>query len=215
MHVTLIKKRGEGPVLFHGDMERDEAAKSGLKCIPYSKYDYDALLKKADNSMLLANALRCELMFRDLGITSGQVGVYGTYDLSATFGILTHLQNLLPDIEFIGESSSDSVIVRAMETKDESEVARIRRMGEITTSVVGMVRDYLIACDVRNDEVLLKDDGSPLTVGDVGIRVQLLLRSLSEEDVQSGGFTAEEMELYLFYLKRVVERNEKMLAKGR
>ena len=38
-HATLIKKRGEEAVLFFGDMERDEAAKSGLKLIPYSKYD--------------------------------------------------------------------------------------------------------------------------------------------------------------------------------
>src|SRR5215510_4455848 len=63
-HATLIKKRGEAPVLFHGDMERDEAAKSGLKCISYSTYDYEALRRKAQDD-LLANAMRCELMFRD------------------------------------------------------------------------------------------------------------------------------------------------------
>ncbi|WP_432363581.1 lipoate--protein ligase family protein [Sporosarcina sp. UB5] len=56
--------------------------------------------------------------------------------------------------------------------------------------------------------------GEPLTVSDVGIRVQLLLRALSEGDVQMGSFTPEEIELYSFYLNRVVERNEKMLARG-
>lgn len=55
--------------------------------------------------------------------------------------------------------------------------------------------------------------GMPLTVSDVGIRIQLLLRALSKEDVQMGGLTPEEMELYLFYLNRVVERNQKMLAR--
>ena len=173
MHATLIKKRGEEAVLFHGDMERDEVGKTGLKCIPYSKYDYDALLEKADKKVLLANALRCEMMFRELGLTSGCVGVYGTYDLSATFGILTHLQKFLPDIEFVGESTGDSVVVRAMETKDESEVARIRRMGKITTEVVSMTQDFLTSCNVRDDEVLLKADGSPLTVGDVHARIRL------------------------------------------
>lgn len=173
MHATLIKKRGEGAVLFHGDMERDEAARSGLKCVPYSKYDYEALLNEANKNVLVATAMRCELMFRDLGLTVGRVGVYGTYDLSATFGLLTHLQKLLPEIEFVGESSSDSVIVRAMETKDASEVARICRVGEITTAVVGMVRDYLTSCDVREDEVLLKEDGSPMTVGDVHSKIRL------------------------------------------
>ena len=51
---TLIKKRGEQATLFFGDMERDEAAKSGLKLIPYSTYDYDALYKKADKDRTYA-----------------------------------------------------------------------------------------------------------------------------------------------------------------
>jgi Xaa-Pro aminopeptidase len=173
MHAVLIKKRGEEAVLFHGDMERDEAAKSGLKCISLSKYDYDTLFEKAGKDVLLTNAMRCELMFRELGLTSGRVGVYGTYDLSWSFGVLTHLQKLLPHIEFVGESSANSLIVRAMETKDESEVNRIRAMGKITTEVVAQVRDYLTSREVREDEVLLKEDGSPLTVGDVHAKIRL------------------------------------------
>ena len=167
MHATLIKKRGEEPVLFHGDMERDEAAKSGLKCIPYSRYDLEELKGKANKDVLLANAMRTELMFKELDLTSGRVGVYGTYDLSMIFGILSHLQKLMPEIEFIGEPTGDTVFLRAMETKDETEVARIRTMGKVTTEVVAQVRDFLTACDVRDDEVLLKADGIPLTVGDV------------------------------------------------
>jgi Xaa-Pro aminopeptidase len=172
-HATLIKKRGEEAVFFFGDMERDEAAKSGLKLTPYSKYDYDALLKKADKDFLLAAAMRTELMLKDLGITSGRVGVYGTYDLSVVFGQLSHLQKLAPDIEFVGEAREESIFMRAMETKDEAEVARIRKMGKVTTDVVGKVADFLCSCDVRDDEVLLKEDGSPLTVGDVHSKIRL------------------------------------------
>ncbi|ARF14805.1 lipoate--protein ligase family protein [Sporosarcina ureae] len=50
-----------------------------------------------------------------------------------------------------------------------------------------------------------------LTVNEVVIRLQVLLRSLTE-DVRHGGLTDEEMELYGFYLKRVFERNQKMLS---
>jgi len=39
--------------------------------------------------------------------------------------------------------------------------------------VVGLVREYLTSCDVREDEVLLKEDGTPLTVGDVHSRIRL------------------------------------------
>lgn len=172
-HAVLIKKRGEEAVLFHGDMERDEAAKSGLKCVPYSKYDFDELLKQANKDDGLAAAMRMEMMLKDVGVDSGRVGVYGTYDVGATFGLLTATQKLIPEIEFVGERRDNSIFMRAMETKDEGEVGRIRSMGRITTEVVGLVRDYLTSREVRADEVLLKEDGTPLTVGDVHTRIRL------------------------------------------
>ena len=49
-----------------------------------------------------------------------------------------------------------------------------------------------------------------LTVSDVNIRVQTLLRSLAG-NVATGGFHEDEMDMYTFYLNRVVERNKKML----
>ncbi|MBE1555762.1 lipoate--protein ligase family protein [Sporosarcina limicola] len=52
----------------------------------------------------------------------------------------------------------------------------------------------------------------PIIVSDVVIRAQLLLRSLADNIVM-GGLNPEEMELYMFYLNRVVERNKKMLAR--
>ena len=54
--------------------------------------------------------------------------------------------------------------------------------------------------------------GTSLTVNDVVIRLQILLRELADEVVM-GGFKPEEMELYTFYLNRVVERNKKMLIR--
>jgi Xaa-Pro aminopeptidase len=172
-HATVIKKRGEEPVYFYNDMERDEAAKSGLKLIPYTKYDYNELLKKADGNQLLASAMRYQQMFEDVGVSQGRVGVYGHYDISNIFGTLTHLQKLMPAIEFVGEARDESIFLRAMETKDESEVERIRKMGKVTVAVVEKVKEYLTSCDVRDDEVLLKEDGTPLTVGDVHSKIRL------------------------------------------
>ncbi|MBK9604512.1 MAG: aminopeptidase P family protein [Anaerolineales bacterium] len=172
-HATLIKKRGSDATLFFGDMERDEAAKSGLKLIPYSTYDFEEIFKKANRNSLLAGAMRLELMLKDVGVESGRVGVYGTYDIGPIFGLLTQLQKLMPNLEFVGEPREDSIFMRAMETKDESDVARIRKMGKVTTSVVGRVADFLTSCEVRDDEVLLNEDGSALTVGDVHSRIRL------------------------------------------
>src|SRR5512136_1982096 len=61
-NATLVKKRGEPAVLFHQDMERDEAAKSGLKCISYSSYPYEELLKEAGGDPSLASGLRFQHM---------------------------------------------------------------------------------------------------------------------------------------------------------
>ncbi|WP_432353989.1 lipoate--protein ligase family protein [Sporosarcina sp. A2] len=51
----------------------------------------------------------------------------------------------------------------------------------------------------------------PLSVQDVNLRIQHQLNLLAE-NVQSGGFRADEMELYTYYLNRVVERNAKMIS---
>lgn len=181
-HAALIKKRGQAPVLFCNDMEREEAAKSGLEIICFSKYPHNELLQEANGSPILMNALRLRRMFADLGITGGRIGVYGQYDLSSVIGSLNHLQRLMPDLEVVGESREDSIFMYAMEIKDQAEVDRIRKMGRITTAVVGRVADYLTGCNVRSDEVLLKEDGSPLTVGDVKSLINLWLAELGAEN---------------------------------
>jgi Xaa-Pro aminopeptidase len=71
-----------------------------------------------------------------------------------------------------------------METKDDVEVARIRQMGAVTTTVVKMVQDYLTSREVRDDEVLLKEDGYPLTIGDVKSKIALWLAERGAVDVE-------------------------------
>lgn len=185
---TLIKKRGVEAVLFCNDMERDEAAKSGLKVIPYSTYNYEALLKEAQGNPALAAAIRYKRMFTDQG-AHGRVGIYGNTDLGSAFVIFTHLQKLMPELELVGETRDDSLFMKAMETKDETEVARIRKMGRITTQVVGRVADYLTGCEVQEeDEVLLKEDSTPLTVSDVKSKINLWLAELGAENPEGAIF---------------------------
>ena len=179
---TLIKKRGEEAVLFHQDMERGEAAKSGLKCISYSTYPYDDLLKQAKNDPALAAALRHQRMFTDMGLKRGRVGLYGFSDVGSALAVIDHVRRLIPDLELVGETRDDSVFMKAMETKDEAEVARVRRMGKVTTQVVGRVAEYLTSREVREDEVLLKEDGSPLTIADVKAKINLWLAELGAEN---------------------------------
>ena len=180
----LIKKVGKAPVLFHNDMERDEAARSGLKTASYEEFPFNGFLEQADGDTLTATALRYKKILSEYGLSGGRIAVYGKVDLSEKFGLLMKLMTLMPELEFIGEYRTESLIQRAMETKDDVEVARIRQMGAVTTTVVAMVQDYLTSCQVREDEVLLQDDGTPLTIGDVKAKIALWLAERGASDVE-------------------------------
>src|SRR6266542_5216947 len=162
----LIKKVGKEPVLFYNDMARDEAAKSGLKTVSFSEFPTSDFLEQADRDGQLAFALRFKHLLSEYGLSGGRIALFGKNEFSQLFGLMMNLVKLMPEVEFIGESG-DSPLLRAMVTKDDVEVARIRQMGAVTTTVVKMVQDYLTSCQVREDEVLLKEDGNPLTIGDV------------------------------------------------
>jgi Xaa-Pro aminopeptidase len=180
----LIKKVGKEPVLFHNNMERDEAAKSGLKTVSYEEFPLRDFLDQANEDLLIAYSLRNQRILSEYGLSGGRIAVYGKTDISEKFGVLMNLMKLMPEAEFIGEYGTDSVIQRAMETKDDVEVARIRQMGAVTTTVVKMVQDYLTSRKVREDEVLLKEDGYPLTIGDVKGKIALWLAERGAVDVE-------------------------------
>ncbi len=173
-NATLIKKRGEKAVLYCNDMERDEAARSGLEVRLYSEYPWQALTQEAGGDGTLALALRLQRMFRTLNV-QGRIGLYGHTNISALPALLTHFKNLEAGIQFVGEMPETSLFYQAMQTKSEQEVARIREMGKRTTEVVRLVAEYLTSRTVRADEVLQREDGAPLTIGDVKRKINLWL----------------------------------------
>jgi Xaa-Pro aminopeptidase len=180
----LIKKVGKEPVLFYNDMERDEAAKSSLKTVSFSEFPIKDFQEQAGGDSQLAGALQLKKILSEYGLSGGRVAVYGKVELSHEFGALMKISKLMPELEFVGESRIDSTLLRAMETKDDVEVARIRQMGAVTTTVVKLVHDYLTSCEVRDDEVLLKEDGHPLTIGDVKGKISLWLAERGAIDVK-------------------------------
>jgi Xaa-Pro aminopeptidase len=83
-------------------------------------------------------------------------------------------------MELIGETGS-SVFLEAMATKDDAEVERIRRMGVITTQVIGEVADFLSGHHAHKD-TLVKANGDPLTIGEVKRRIDLWLAERGAEN---------------------------------
>lgn len=169
---ALIKKPGRQAVIYCNAMEREEAAKSGLEVVPLSIGGVDTLL---ENPGVILEAQ---------SLTSGKLGVYGTLDIGDLLSLTAKIRQAFPDLDILSEPKDNSLFLRAMETKDEDEVQHVRRTGHITTEVVGMVQRLLTTSEVRGDEVLLKDDGQPLTVGDVKARISLWLSERGAVEVE-------------------------------
>ena len=171
-HAALFKKQGQAPVLYCNAMERAEAAKSGLTVKPVRTGVVEILAKQPRE------------IFEEQGLVSGRVALYGMVDAGDLVSMVDAIRSVFPELEVVGEPQEDSIFLRAMETKDANEVAHIRHMGKITVEVVGMAAKYLTESPVRDDEVLLKEDGSPLTIADVKGKISLWLAERGAIDVE-------------------------------
>jgi Xaa-Pro aminopeptidase len=181
-NADLVKKRGEPPILFYNAMERDEAAKTGLVTKNLGDYRFNDLLKESGGNFLEATVLRYQKMFEDLELTSGKVALYGRIDLGPGYAIFSKLKEALPDLVFIGEFN-DSLLLEAMATKAEHEVERIRKMGALTTSVVGKTAEFLASHQIKGD-TLVKKDGQPLTIGEVKNNINIWLAERGADNPQ-------------------------------
>ncbi len=168
-----IKKRGQPAVLFNAPMERDEAARTGLALRSYADYPYPAYPMQANSERVTAIAMQYRQMLIDVGISSGCLALYGVTDLGQAVSVFSKLRELMPGLTFATERGEDLLgLVRL--TKDAAEVERIRRAGGATVGVVAKTADFLTRHAVR-ENVLVKPDGSPLTIGDVKSRIALWL----------------------------------------
>lgn len=161
---VVIKKRGEAPVIFANSMERDEAAKSGLRVVNQNQFSLPKLLDEEKGNRLRARARLMGLMLDELGV-KGRVSVYGREEQGAAFALWSELMAIRPDLQIVGEYNN-TIMDRAWYTKDADEVVRIRAVAEKTMTVVENTWNFLANRQTK-DGALLKDDGSPLTVGDV------------------------------------------------
>lgn len=172
-HGVLVLKRGEEPVLFANPMERDEAAGTGLATRNLNDYNYSKLYEESGKDALLATARMYQMLLKDMGVDSGRVAVYGQGDAGEHHALITALEELLPQVDFVGEFR-DSVLLAARATKDEQEIAQMRSVGQRTVEVVGRLADYLGSQQAR-DGLLVDSDGQPITVGHVKKKINLWL----------------------------------------
>jgi Xaa-Pro aminopeptidase len=179
-HAIVIKKRGEEPVLLCGTMEREEAAASGLKTVDTSKYNILEMIKESGGDRLAASVKYYQTIFEEFGV-KGRVAFYGQGDVGRNWEFLKALDEGLSDVTVIGEFIDD-IFITARMTKGPEEIDRIREVGRKTCEVVGHIADFMKSHKVDGGK-LMKDDGSPLTIGDCKAEIKMALarRKIIEE----------------------------------
>ena len=171
LQADLFKKKGENALLFHSSMERDEAALSGLKTISYSEYLSRKDFLDAKGKTLEKQILFYSLIFEDLDLINARIGVSGKVDIGKFYGILRGLEIKYPGVRFLSLPNLD-VIQKARFTKDDSEINRIRHLGVMTTEISSLLTRFLASHSVRDNQ-LVREDGHPLTIGEVKKQIYL------------------------------------------
>lgn len=174
----VVKKRGEPPVFLHVAIERDEAAKSGMRLVNLGQYNFTAIVREKGN-MLDARVELYRRIFADLGVR-GDVGFYGASDQGQAYVFLQALQAALPDVRVRGEVER-GLFETARETKDAAEVAQMRETARLTCEVMAETVEFMRGHRVQ-DETLVTADGVPLTVGAVKQHIHRLLAERRMED---------------------------------
>lgn len=175
----VIKPVNRPPVLCHSPIERDEAAKSGLETINMGKYNRVEMQEKA-GSVLGGQVLFFQQLFDELGV-SGNIAFYGEQDQGKTFLLLNELQKI-PGITVMGEYDW-TIFDKAQMTKDAAEIERMSDVGRRTSEVMQSAVDFIKQHRVKNNQ-MVKEDNSPLTIGDVKrhVTVKLLENGLEDRE---------------------------------
>ena len=184
---VYIQRQSGETTLIASDLEREVAEETGNPVRLWSEWDIGHYMKAHEGDKLAAAIAQWSDLLRDLNI-AGRVGFYGqgtgarvlVGDTGAGYVFLNALTAANPHIEIVGELAPN-LFSLARETKDAAELATMRRVGVLTGEVIANVIAFIQAHRIR-DDVVIKTNGNPLTIGDVKahISMELARRNLDE-----------------------------------
>ncbi|HVU11090.1 MAG TPA: Xaa-Pro peptidase family protein [Phototrophicaceae bacterium] len=177
----VLKQRGSDPILVVNPMEIEEGAKSGLQTYSFNEFDWGALLKSLDGDIPKATVVFWKRMLQKIGLESGKVGVYGAGTINQYVDLVRMVGEQYPGYQLVGEMGM-TLFDEAYVTKDADEINRIKSVAERTSAVLQATWDF-IGEHQSEGEIVVKGDGSPLTIGDVKrfVRRELLDRDLEDD----------------------------------
>jgi len=162
-HLTtgvVVWRRGGRPHLVHGPMERDGAASTGFERSTYGDRGYRKIVEE-EGAGGAAYARFLDEILRDLGV-SGRLLVDGTGPVGRFYHILRRLRERRPDLELMEDGDPD-LFLQARLTKDEAELAEVRKVGAVCANAYARVREVIAGG--RLDGKRLRDAEGWVTVG--------------------------------------------------
>jgi Xaa-Pro aminopeptidase len=166
----LVQVQGKDPLLVCVEMERANAASTGLRFALYNQLGYLELLRAAQGNATVAF---CQLVGRVLqaeGLSNGRVGWYGNIPVQTALQRLHVWQSELPQYT-VGRDRKPTVLECAMQTKSAAEVTRLRALANRALQVISQVYDFLATQTAQNN-VLCTNTGAPLTIGDIHTKIE-------------------------------------------
>jgi len=175
----LIKTLGEPPVLIANSMEREEAAKSGLKIATETDFGLMDIFRSA-KTPLEAGVASYMKIFETMDI-AGTVAFYGTGDIPYSHALLGEIEQ--KGTVKVRAEAFDSLLSEARMTKDNEEIDRIDSVSRRAQEVMGAVRDFLGSCNDGGGKVV-DADGREVTIGRV--------RTMIQEETEARGMVLED-----------------------
>jgi Xaa-Pro aminopeptidase len=170
---VYLKRRSHDPTLIVSNIDVGSARKGRVHNIrTYSDYGREKISKRYETDE--ATARFYEKIIRDTGM-EGPTVIDGRNDVSSALLLVDALRKR--GVKIVGEKSP-TILEVARETKDRSEIERLRNMGKKTARVVDRTRRFLKGARVRGSKVLYQS--KPLKVGTVK---RTIGRFLSEESI--------------------------------
>jgi Xaa-Pro aminopeptidase len=183
---TVVKKRGQEPILVVGDMELGMAERSGLKV--YRRVDFgEADLRQQYPSDPLAVQIGVLRNLLEQEAIQGRVAFYGVADIADILSIFLDPRMRLPGIEIVTGKDATDLFSRMYETKDAEEISQLQEAGRLTSEVVRRTWNFISGHRAEGEAVgsrVVNDKGEPLTIGAVKrfIRIQELELGLEDPE---------------------------------
>jgi len=185
VHITggmAWKKRDADPILVVNGMEIEEARASGLTCYTYSDFGYYELVAQHNNDPVKAMTALWGVILERMGVSSGKIGIYGIGENNQILAMTDALREAYPRYQFVGESGT-TLFDQAALTKSSDEIGRIKSVAERTNAVLEATWDFISGHSVV-EEVVMKDNNTPLTIGDIK---RFVRRALLDRDLEDTG----------------------------